>query len=260
MDLDPFSRLEMHSQAWYNEYFRRADTSPTHAKFCKRVYGVDLCQHGLMQMEELDFLVGRLEMGKKILEIGCGNGYITEYIHDRTSASILGLDYSDTAITQAAARTEAKAATLQFQQVDLNTEAVPGGGYETILLIDSIYFLGDLAATVQKFIPKLGSGGQLVITFFEALEDDTPTCTIAPQETTLARALAELGLTYTWHDFTREVRQHGLRNYEAAEALKAQFEAEGNRFLYEARAAENRKLREKAEKNIVFRYQYWIKA
>ena len=42
------------------------------------------------------------------------------------------------------------------------------------------------------------------------------------------------------------------------EALKADFEAEGNRFLYKARAAENRHFRDYALRQVIARYLYLV--
>ena len=70
---------EIFSSQWYDEYFRRAAASSTHAEFCERVYGKNLCQHGLMDMEELDFLISLIKPEAKILEVGCSNGYYRVY-------------------------------------------------------------------------------------------------------------------------------------------------------------------------------------
>ncbi|OGO17306.1 MAG: hypothetical protein A2Z14_17400 [Chloroflexi bacterium RBG_16_48_8] len=135
MEHDASDHLEMFSKDWYNEYFRRAVFSTAHPVFCERVYGKDLCQHGLMDMEELDFLISLISPNSKILEIGCSNGFITEYIHDYTSSIILGMDFSEVAIEQARRRTRNKSATLTFECVDLMDESLPGNDFDTILLI-----------------------------------------------------------------------------------------------------------------------------
>ena len=90
---------EMFSREWYNEYFRRADTSAVHSQFCTQVYGRDLCQHGLMHIDELDFLISMIPIDSHILEIGCGNGYIPEYIFEHTKSTILGLDFSESILS-----------------------------------------------------------------------------------------------------------------------------------------------------------------
>ncbi len=165
---EPF---EMFSRQWYDEYFKRAVSSPTHAEFCRQVYGKNLCQHGLMDMDELDFLVSLIAPGARVLEIGCANGYITEYIHDRTKSEILALDYSKVAIAQAQERTQAKAKTLQFMQIDLTQEEIPGNAYDYIILIDAIYFLGDFPETVSKLSKKLAETGKMIITYFEIQDE-----------------------------------------------------------------------------------------
>jgi SAM-dependent methyltransferase len=75
---------------FYNGYFTRAETSEAHARFCKMVYGRDLCQHGMMDMEQLDALIAALGLGpgSRVLELGCGNGRIAEYISDVTEAHV----------------------------------------------------------------------------------------------------------------------------------------------------------------------------
>ncbi len=251
-------QMEMFSREWYNEYFRRAASSKAHSLFCERVYGKDLCQHGLMHMRELDLLVSLIKPNAKILEIGCSNGYITEYIHDRTGATILGLDFSDVAIEQARQRTTDKSGSLQFKRVDLTQEEIPGSGYDYIILVDSIYFLGDFAESLRRFSERLNVTGQMVISVFQVKDEEDPEEILLSESTLLAQALDQLGFSYTWYDFTADVRAHGIENYHVGEELKAAFEAEGNEFLYEARAAENRFFKESAEKEEIVRFMYLV--
>ena len=250
---------EMFSSQWYDEYFRRAASSAAHARFCENVYGKNLCQHGLMDMEELDFLVSLIESGAKLLEVGCSNGYITAYIHEHTNADILALDYSYVAIAQAQARTKDKSRTLRFMRVDLTEDEVPGDDYAYIILIDSIYFLGDFQETIKRLSEKLSPTGKMIITCFdvgeEAVEGGPPP---GPDSTSLAQALQQMGVAYDWHDFTENVRAHGIKNFQVGELLKEAFEKEGNQFLYDARAAENRFFKAYAEEEKIVRYMYVV--
>ncbi len=251
-------KSEMFSSEWYDEYFRRAESSPAHAEFCRSVYGKNLCQHGLMDMEELDFLISLIAPKTNILEIGCANGYITEYIQEKTNCKILGLDYSKTAIEQAKERTKGKRAKIQFQRVDLTQEELPEAQYDYIILIDSIYFLGDFEATLKRINAKLAPAGKMLISFFDTSDEETGRQLPAPKETWLAEALEQFGAAYQWHDFTANIRAHGIKNYQAGEALKEIFAQEGNQFLYEARAAENRFFKESAEEESIVRYLYVV--
>ena len=255
-EVDHTPEPEMFSSAWYDEYFRRALSSEAHARFCERVYGQDLCQHGMMDMAELDFLITLLVPGDRVLEVGCSNGYITEYIHDRVPCTTLGLDYSGVAIAQAQERTRDKAATLRFARLDLAQEPIPGDGYDAILAIDSIYFLGEFEDTLPKLVAKLSRSGKLILSVFQTQEEGDPDDILHPERTHLARALAALGLRYTWHDFTGNVRRHWLANDRVARELEPAFLAEDNAFLYEARVAESAWFVERVKRDALVRFMY----
>jgi 2-polyprenyl-3-methyl-5-hydroxy-6-metoxy-1,4-benzoquinol methylase len=251
-------QAQMFSKAWYNEYFRRADESPTHSRFCEAVYGRDLCQHGMMDMDELNFLVSLIKPGEKVLEVGCSNGHITEYIHQQAACSILGVDYSDVAIAQAQARTRDKAPALDFRCVDLIQDKLPGGNYDVILAIDCIYFMGDYGATVAKLNAKLAPGGRMIIAAFQAKEEKDPETILLPGHTRMAEVLRDLSFDYTQYDFTPNIRNHWIKNYEYSRTLQPEFSAEGNQFLCEARMAENGWFKDHAERETLVRFMYVI--
>jgi len=250
--------LTMFSREWYDEFFRRAASSEAHSQFCEMVYGRDLCQHGLMHMRELDFLVSLIEPHSSILEVGCSNGFITEYIHDRTDSTILGLDFSDVAVEQASRRTRNKAQTLRFEHADLTKDVISGTGYDYIILIDSIYFLGDYTTSLNRFNERLSARGKMVTSVFQGKGEEHPAEILSPDGTLLARALRELGFEYAWYDFTADMIAHGMDGGHALEELREAFEAEGNEFLYEARAEEIRHFRELAEREEITRYMYVV--
>lgn len=254
-----FEQGKMFTREWYNEYFRRAVSSSAHSQFCERVYGKDLCQHGLMDMDELDFLITLIEPGSKVLEIGCSNGLITEYIHDHTSSIMLGTDFSDVAIEQAQNRTRDKSATLNFKCIDFMNQRLPEDVFDLILLIDSIYFLGEEKDTLLNLNQKLRENGRMILSIFQYKEEADPQKILRPKRTFLAQALNDLRFTYAWSDFTENVRAHGRKNYQVAEDLKEAFINEGNTFLYEARAAENIFFREASERGTITRFIYIVK-
>jgi 2-polyprenyl-3-methyl-5-hydroxy-6-metoxy-1,4-benzoquinol methylase len=251
-------QAEMFSKAWYNEYFRRAAESPAHSRFCEAVYGRDLCQHGMMDIDEMDFLASLLNSGEKVLEVGCSNGHITEYLHEKTGCNILGLDYADAAIAQAQERTRNKAATLNFRCADLIHDELPGGGYDVILAIDSIYFMGDYNKTLAKLNARLRPGGRMIIAAFQAKEDSDPDAILLPGHTRMDQALQALSFRYVQHDFTANIRNHWIKNYEFSRLLQPEFAAEGNAFLCAARMAENGWFKDHAERGTLVRFMYVI--
>lgn len=255
---DGMGQDRMFSKAWYNEYFKRAYESPTHARFCETVYGRDLCQHGMMDVEEMEFLASLLRLGEEVLEIGCSNGRITEYLAQKIGCSILGIDYSDVAIAQARQRTQSKADRLTFQCVDLIVDEIPGEGYDTIVAVDCVYFMGDYGATMKKLHAKLKPGGRMIVAAIQAKEDGDAEDILKPGHTRLARTLKSLSLTYQQYDFTRNVRHHWTKNYDCSRSLYTDFAAEGNAILADARIAENGWFRDHAKRGTLVRFLYII--
>ena len=79
---------------FYEKYYTAMKSSAAHAEFCERVFGKNLCQHGFADMAQLDLLleVTGLRPGQRALDLGCGNGLITEYLSDESGAHITGLE------------------------------------------------------------------------------------------------------------------------------------------------------------------------
>jgi hypothetical protein len=121
----------------YDAYFNRAAASRAHAQFCEQVYGRNLCQHGIADMAEVDLLIEVLGVreGQQVLDLGCGNGMITEYISDQTGAHLTGIDVSRVGIQQALERTQPKRHRLAFETGNLNLMELPKNAYEAILFI-----------------------------------------------------------------------------------------------------------------------------
>ena len=62
--------------------------------------------------------------------------------------------------------------------------------------------------------------------------------TLLPDKTPLADALIQCGLDFKTCDFTRQDHELAQRKQEILEKLEPEFQAEGNRFLYENRLGE----------------------
>jgi len=80
---------------FYERFYAKVPSSPVHALFCQRAFGLDLGQHGFADLAQLDALVEATDMraGRRVLDLGCGDGRIAEYLSHRTGAHLTGLDY-----------------------------------------------------------------------------------------------------------------------------------------------------------------------
>lgn len=228
-------RRERPDMYWY--YYQRlypaSHASAAHSRLCERVYGEDLCQEGQADMAALGDLLARLDLkpGDRVLDLGCGSGVTAEYIAERTGAEVTGLDYAVSAIAEAKRRTAGKGSRLTFLQADLNAFELPARAFDAAISIDGLASLADLAGTLSQVVRAIRPGGQMGLFMSEELEAGDPLESLEADKTSLARALAKLGLSYETFDYTAENAAFWHRIHEVAMALRDDFEAEGNGFI-----------------------------
>ncbi len=237
---DEVMRKRPISYYWYNEYYLRAEKSLAHGRFLERVYGKNLCQHGIADMAQIDDLITTLNLGEKsrVLELGCGNGMITEYISDSTSAHITGMDIADKGIALARNRTRDKRERLTFDVGNMYALDYPDNSFDTIISIDTLYFVSDIESTLREVSRMLTRDGQMGLFFGSKVITVDSADRLDPDKTLLADALGNLGLEYTSKDFTESDYAHWKLKEQVLLEMKSEFEAENNMFLYDNRIAE----------------------
>ena len=229
---------------FYTRFYAAVATSAANAEYCARVYGRNLCQHGFADVDHLDHLiqVSGIAAGTRVLDLGCGNGMIAEYISDRTAAHVAGIDFVERAIRDAQARTAGKADRLAFRVLDMSRLDFPPASFDVVVSVDTLYFT-DIYETLRPIVPMLRPSGRIVAFFDQSCGPDKPV-EAYPRElilsdgTELAQALQCLGLPYRTWDYTGPMLAHLRRRRPVLEELKPRFEAEGNRFLYDSHLGE----------------------
>jgi ubiquinone/menaquinone biosynthesis C-methylase UbiE len=242
------------------------EKSQAHGEFCERVFGRNLCQHGFADVAQLDRLIAVTQLGpqNRVLDVGCGNGLIAEYISDRTGAHITGLDYIPRAIQQAQARTSVKADRLNFVVGDINALELPSASFDTVLSIDTFYFSNDYTRTVQELVDVLQPGGQLAILYSYGWEPWQPKAdfdanTLPSNCTPLAIALTANGLTFCTQDFTEDDNRLAQLRKQVLGRLYPRFESEGNLFIYENRMGESNGVSQAIAEGLHRRYLYHVR-
>jgi cyclopropane fatty-acyl-phospholipid synthase-like methyltransferase len=248
---------------FYESFFAAVEHSRAHRSFCERVFGMDLGQHGFADLEQLELLieVTGLDAGQHVLDLGCGNGMIAEYLSDRTGAQVTGLDYIPLAIEQAKARTAAKSERLAFEMGDINRLELAPGAVDLVLSIDTIYFSEDYDVTIRELKAALRPGGRMAIFFSYGREpwvpkEEFPVEKLPPDRTPLAEALAANDLAFRSWDLTAQEYKLALRRKEVLADLKPQFEAEGALFIYENRIGDAEGFSSAIEAGLHARYLY----
>ncbi len=248
---------------FYEDFYAATETSQAHHQFCERVFGLDLCQHGFADQEQLDLLLKEtgLSAGMHALDLGCGSGWITEFLSDRSGAHFTGLDYIPRAIEQARQRTAAKSNRLEFIVGDINCLDLEPNSFDVILSIDSIYFSEEYNKTISALKRALRSGGQMAFLYSQGREpwvpiEEFPRESILVEKTPLAKALQANDLEYQALDLTRQDYELARRRKLVLAGLKPQFEAEGNLFIYENRLGDANGISQAIEEGLHARYLY----
>lgn len=248
---------------FYEKFYTVTEHSAAHHLFCERVYGKDLCQHGFADMAQLDLLmqVAKLGPGQQALDLGCGNGMITETLSDATGAHFMGLDFIPLAIEQAQSRTAAKLDRLSFVVGDIHHLELHAGCFDVILSIDSIYFSEDYSATVRALKEALRPGGQMLFLYSHGREpwvpvEQFPKEALPADKTPLAEALRANGMSFRTWDLTAQDYALAQRRREVLTELRAQFEQDEAQFIYDNRMGDAQGISQAVEQGLHRRYLY----
>ncbi len=218
---------------YYQRFYPAAYASATHSRLCERVFGMDLCQEGMVDMAALEDLLARLDLkpGDRLLDLGCGAGVIAEYISDQTGARVTGLDYAAPGIAEAKERTADKSSKLTFLQGDMNALDLPAQSFDAAISLDTLYWVADISDTLSQVVRTIKPGGQIGIFMLASRGTDDPPETLEADNTGLGRALSKLNLACDTYDYTARNVAFWQSVWKAATELRDDFEAEGNGFI-----------------------------
>ena len=221
---------------YYQKFYTAAHASAAHSELCRRVFGQDLTQEGQTDMASLNFALDQLPLGsgRTLLDLGCGAGVIAEHISDVTESSVVGIDYTPSAIAAANTRTSEKRSRLTFKTDNFNTMQPSVGEFDAILSMDTLYWASDLTSVLDVLAKSLVSGGRMALFMNHFLSDGGQATELQSDNSPLGRAVESLGLTSRVYDFTANLGAFWERTYAAALALREQFDGEGNGFIAES--------------------------
>ncbi len=235
-------KLEQESpfyQYEYNNYFEMEKTSLAHSLFCKKVYGADFSQHGLVNQTELGVLQQHLKqkMPKKVLDIGCGNGKITEHLANHNlNTHFTGIDISNQAIDLANKRLQ-ESANIHFEVGNMNQLQL-SKKYDAILFLDTLYYAKDIVQLFKTCIQYLTEHGVIYAYFSQWIMEDKHANRLSGDKTMLAALAQHLQLNFRYTDLSESGTQHWKDKLTILEEMKSDFEEEGSIDLWKYRYTE----------------------
>jgi len=214
---------------WYRDFYTAIENSPAFDEYSKRVFGANFGQHGFSDTSQIQTMLDLLRLNKSsnVLDIGCGNGKMVEYISDLTQASVTGIDYIPEAIEQATARTHEKRNRLKFGVANIELLDFAPESFDVIISVDTIFFGRSMKATISSLNRILKAGGQMAVFNGNYQEKD------------FLAALAANKLICEVHDFSQDHVQHMLLKHKVAQEMEQSFVAEGNIFVRKNLMAES---------------------
>ena len=223
----------------YDAYFQRAEESAVHAEFCRRVYGADFSQHGLIDQAELAHLLDLLhtQRPRHILDAGCGSGRISAHIAQSTNTPTHGIDISPVGIAAAQHR-YAHAPLLSFAVGNLNDLDSLSAQYDAILFLDTLYYADSLADTLAAASRRLAKGGKIYAYFSQWIMDTAYAQRLHADHCAFAQAAQSLALPYTYIDLSESGKKHWKLKYSTLVDMRPQFEQEGSSELWTYRIGE----------------------
>jgi ubiquinone/menaquinone biosynthesis C-methylase UbiE len=248
---------------WFGDILVRSADSQAYALFCERVFGKNLCQFNVLDMDQLESMIKSLNLNSTdfILDLGCGLGKIADYVSIRTGARVLGIDFAEKVIHYAQTHIQSKNDKLVFQVCNINELNFPPSSFTAIIAIDTLYSwnVEDLEATIAKLKEILMPNSQMGIFIAQFRDDNEPQDVLKAENTKMAKALAKNGLIFQTIDFTENARNIWLQETAAANELKEMFEKEGNLDLCEDRLEDSKQTLHRIDNQQQRRYFYHVR-
>ncbi|MBN1578264.1 MAG: class I SAM-dependent methyltransferase [Chitinispirillaceae bacterium] len=135
----------------YDYLYRNIDECTAFRRYWGRIHGHNLLTLNCFDKEalaQIDGLLG-LKTDERLLDIGCGNGCLTECFSDSANVIALGIDISPVAIELATKRTIAKKAWLEFRIGDVNHLGF-FSNFNAITVIEALYAADDIGSVLWR--------------------------------------------------------------------------------------------------------------
>jgi ubiquinone/menaquinone biosynthesis C-methylase UbiE len=162
------------SAEYFDGWYANQTAAPTVADIMNRHMGFPPgTRAGVVAAEAIPELTGELRLGpgSTLLDLACGRGAYGLLIAKATGASLIGVDFSAQALTEAREQAERMGVpTATFQVGELTATGLPDASVEGVLCTDAIQFPDQPAVAYGEIRRVLKPGGRVVLTCWEPVD------------------------------------------------------------------------------------------
>jgi ubiquinone/menaquinone biosynthesis C-methylase UbiE len=115
----------------------------------------------LIRKKSMEQLVNHLKNRNfnNLLEVGCGNGWLTSQLAMKLNCNLCGVDINKTELTQAAQIFSNDR--IIFLQAEIFSEALPAQFFDSVIFSSSLQYFPDLDQALQKAFQLIHSAGEI---------------------------------------------------------------------------------------------------
>lgn len=210
----------------YEDFYDMAGKSDVFQRYCLAVYGKDFSQDGFSDLSQIEDIlkIANVDRNSKVLDIGCGNGKMLQFINKSTGAAVSGFDYSDKAIAYANENIDDGSGNFNFISSAIGEIEYPVESFDLITSIDTVYFARDMKDFIKQVYGWLKSDGYFICGYQEG---DVMPKTQDKHSSAIALALQDLNIGYVVIDYTERTYQLLLHKRNIAQSMKHEFIEEG---------------------------------
>jgi len=245
---------------FYDNILLRCAKSQAYAEFCRLAYGKNLFQFNVVDMQQLDLLIEKLQLNSNdiILDLGCGLGKITEYLTNRIDAEVTGIDFAEKSIQWAKENTEGNGK-LNFEVMDITELDFPSNYFDAIIALDVLYWIDDLEPVVAKLKEILKPDGRMGFFYVQFKNQDDNPESMLPENTKIAKLLKQYNFQYDVMDISHDAIEIWRTKIRVGKELRDQFLKENNQEIIDERITGGQEVIKKFETNQQKRYFFIVK-
>jgi len=250
----PDQQKERSTKGEFSDKIGRLSRSEAYRNFCEEVYGYRMALFNMMDREQLDFLYQSIAPAPAdtILDLGCGNGSILNWLNRQSGCKGIGIDQLDCELF------DSSNPSISYRKGDMEEIQTYEVHSDITISIDSLYFCKQPGAMLRYRYRNSRKGMYLFYSQYLFENEAEQRELLQSDGTRLAQTLKRNGIPYATIDYSKNERMLYTRALDTLRAYRHAFELEGNLDLVEQKFKEDLLGKQLYEEGRASRYLYRI--